>query len=133
MMPQPDVVRAMSESRLSLTQRPARRSWATPTTGFAAYDGIGLWSSTLSTVIGNNIGGFTINAKRYAQIYLDPLTTHDRVVCAEPSDTLLNQGTVSIVNGCRQAAATSDAAPKIATPAGSTAKPGVPKRKPWLR
>src|SRR5260370_36103608 len=119
MMPQPDVVRAMSESRLSLTQRPARRSWATPTTGFAAYDGIGLWSSTLSTVIGNNIGGFTIKAKSYAQIYLDPLTNHDRVVSAETSEKPLNKGTGRIAHGSRRAPPQTAAAPKIATTARS--------------
>lgn len=107
--------------------------WNNTVTGTDGFDAIGLWSSALSSVVGNNVSGFTVDPAGYAQIYLDPSTAHDLVVCAEPSDTALNQGTDNVVIGCQQPAATSDAAAKSAAPAASTSKRDVPKRKPWLR
>jgi hypothetical protein len=107
--------------------------WNNNVTGTDGNDGIGLWSSTLSTVIGNNVSGFTVDPTGYAQIYLDPSTTRDLVVCAEPSDTVLNQGTDNMVIGCQPSAATSETAAKTTTPAASTSKPDVLKRKPRLR
>jgi len=108
-------------------------TWNNTVSGTDGNDGIGLWSSKLSTVIGNNVSGFTVDPSGYAQIYLDPSTTHDLVVCTERSDTVLNQGTDNIVVGCQQPAVTLDAAANSATPPASTSKLGVPKPKPWPR
>lgn len=107
--------------------------WNNTVTGTDGFDAIGLWNSTLSSVVGNNVSRFTVDPTGYAQIYLDPSTTNDLVVCAERSETVLNQGTANSVIGCQQATATSETAAKIATPAASTSQPGVPKRRPWLR
>jgi len=107
--------------------------WNNTVTGTDGNDGIGLWSATDSMVIGNNVSGFTVDSTGHAQIYLDPSTTHDLVVCGEPSDTVLNQGTQNIVIGCQQSAAMTESATRSAVPAASASKPGVAKRKPWLR
>jgi len=93
------------------------------------YDAIGLYGSTFSAVIGNNVSKFTPDSSAgLAQIYLDPSTTHDLVVCAEPSDTVLNQGTNNIVIRCQQQVAASvSVGPAIAMP-----QPNLPKGKPFL-
>ena len=76
--------------------------WNNRITG-TGFDAIGLSGSTLSRVIGNNVSGFTPDPSvGLAQIYLDSATTQDLVVCAEPSDTVLNQGTENIVVRCQQ-------------------------------
>jgi parallel beta-helix repeat protein len=96
----------------------------------SGYDAIGLWGSTSSTVIHNNVSDFTPDAIfGNAQIFLDPGTSHDLVVCAEPSNTVLNQGTNNVVIGCQQL----DAASKSVSPADSKPRQGLPKGKPWLR
>lgn len=94
-------------------------------------DAIGLLGSILSAVIGNNVTGFTPDKSiGVAQIYLDPSTTHDLVVCSNPGDTVLNQGTNNLVAGCQQPEAT------LATPTGnvgptnSESGPNPPRRKP---
>lgn len=75
--------------------------WNNNITG-TGFDAIGLFGSTRSRVIGNNVGGYTPDPTvGLAQIYLDPTTTRDFVVCAEPSDTVLNQGTNNIVIRCQ--------------------------------
>ena len=108
--------------------------WNNTVTGPDGNDAIGLWNSTRSTVIGNNVTGFSVDSTYgLAQIYLDPSTTYDLVVCAERSDAVLNQGINNTIIGCQQPAATSETAAKTGTPASSTPKPDVLKRKPWLR
>lgn len=95
-------------------------------TGTDGYDGIGLWGSSQDVVIGNNVSGFTVDPTvGYAQIYLDPYTTQDLVVCAQPSNTVLNTGTNNLVIGCTavEAAATS------VDPATSKPLPRLPKGK----
>ena len=106
--------------------------WNNTVTGSDGNDAVGLWSSTLSTVIGNNVSGFSVDPTGYAQIYLDPSTAHDLVVCAAPSDTVLNQGTDNMVIGCPKHAAPSNAAAKSATPAASNPKAILPNRNPRL-
>lgn len=92
------------------------------------YDGIGLWSSTYSAVIGNNVSGYMPDPTvGLAQIHLDPATSFDLVVCLNPDDTLLNQGTNNIVIGCQQVATTTEAATGRVIP-GASMPP--PKRKP---
>lgn len=101
--------------------------WNNTVTGSDGVDAIGLWGSTLDTVIGNNVSGFTPDPTVVnAQIYLDPSTTHDLVVCAERSDTVLNQGTNNIVIGCQQSTASAHAAT-------TATRPNLPRRKPPLR
>lgn len=103
--------------------------WNDTITG-TGYDAIGLHGSTYSTVIGNRVNGFTVDPTGFAQIYLDPSTTRDLVVCAVPGNTVLNQGINNIVIGCRQ----SESA--LATPMGnvatsvSAARPNLPRGKP---
>jgi hypothetical protein len=96
-------------------------------------DAVGLLGSTLSSVIGNNLSGFIPDpAVGLAQIYIDQSTIRDLVVCAERSDTVLNQGTDNVVSGCQQPEATPEAAPIRVSPAVATPRPNLPKGKPWL-
>jgi len=104
-------------------------AWNNTVTGSDGYDGIGLWNSSQDTVIGNNVSGFTVDPTGYAQIYLDPYTTYDFVLCSNPSNTVLNQGTNNFVIGCQQL----DPAAKSVSPAAATPRPGLPKGKPWPR
>jgi len=68
---------------------------------------IGLWGSSLCTVFGNALGGFFADpAAGLAKIYLDPATNHSLVFCANPLDTVLDQGTDNkVIGGWQQAAA----------------------------
>lgn len=110
----------------------ATAAWNNTVTGSDGYDGIGLWSSTQSMVIGNNVSGFTVDSSvGYAQIYLDPNTTQDLVVCESPNTTVLNQGANNIIIGCPQPAMTPEAATENLAPAVSTPLPTPPKGKPW--
>lgn len=103
--------------------------WNNTVKGSDGYDGIGLWNSSQDTVIGNNVSGFTVDPTGYAQIYLDPYTTYDFVLCSNPSNTVLNQGTNNVVIGCQQL----DPAAKSVSPAASKRSLGLQKGKPWLR
>ncbi|MGC2468089.1 MAG: hypothetical protein WA517_23060 [Candidatus Acidiferrum sp.] len=106
--------------------------WNDTITG-SGYDAIGLHGSTLSTVIGNNLSGFTPDTSvGLADIYLDPSTTHDLVVCSDPSDTVLNQGSNNFVVGCQQPEATQAAPTGNADPATFPSRPNLPIRKPHL-
>jgi hypothetical protein len=100
--------------------------WNNTVTGTDGFDAIGLWNSTLSSVVGNNVSAFTVDPTGTAQIYLDPATTQDFVMCANPSDTVLNQGTNNIVIGCQKSAASAGAAT-------NAARPNLPRKKPPLR
>jgi len=97
--------------------------------GSNGTDAIGLWNSSRDTVIGNNVSGFSVDPTGYAQVYLDPYTTYDFVLCSNPSNTVLNQGTNSVVIGCQQL----DPAAKSISPSDSKRSLGLPKGKPWLR
>jgi hypothetical protein len=98
----------------------------------SGYDAIGLWGSTSSTVIHNNVSDFTPDAiYGNAQIFLDPGTSHDLVVCAEPSNAVLNQGTNNVVIGCQQLRSSPEAATMSAAPAVSVPGPRLPKIKHW--
>jgi hypothetical protein len=93
------------------------------------YDAVALQNSSFGTVVGNNVSNFSPDSSAgLAQIYLDPSTTHDLVVCAEPSDTVLNQGTNNIVIRCQHpVAATRSVDPPTAAP-----RPNLSKGKPYL-
>lgn len=94
-------------------------------TGVEGLDAIGLHNSSLSTVIHNNVSDFTVDSTvGLAEIYLDPSTSQDLVVCADASDTVLNQGTNNIVIRCQQPTA------KSADPA-SRSQTSLPRRKPF--
>jgi len=78
-------------------------------------------------VANNNVSSFTVDSTSgLAQIYLDPSTTNDLVVCAERSDTVLNQGTNNAIIGCQQSTASAEAAT-------SAARPNILRKKPPLR
>ncbi len=102
--------------------------WNNTVTGTDGFDAIGLYNATHGAVIGNNVGGFTVDSTAgNAQIYLDASTRRDLAVCADPSDTALNQGTNNVVIGC---AAAEDSAILSHTPATSIARPNLPNKKP---
>jgi hypothetical protein len=104
--------------------------WNNTVTGTDGLDAIGLYNSTLGAVVDNNVSGFTFDASvGNAQIYLDPSTTRDLVVCAEPGVTVLNQGTNNVVIGCGTNA---DPASASRTAASSIARPKLPNKKPLL-
>jgi hypothetical protein len=101
--------------------------WNNSVTGSDGTDGIGLWSTTLDTVINNNVSNFTLDPTiGLAQIYLDPSTTYDLVVCAERSNTVLNQGTNNTIVGCQQSTASAEAATSVT-------RPNLLRKKPPLR
>jgi len=94
------------------------------------FDAVGLYGSTYSTVIGNNLSKFVPDPSQgIAQIYLDPGASHDLVVCGERSDNVLDQGTSNTVIGCQQPQASPKAATTNATPALSVQKPALPNFK----
>ena len=96
------------------------------------YDAIGLWGSTFSTVIGNNVNGFTPDpAVGLAQIYLDPSTSNDLVVCSNSTTTVLNQGTNNVVIDCDKLLAAPEAVTNSVDPAASTPGPGPQKGRHW--
>jgi hypothetical protein len=105
--------------------------WNNSVTGPDGYDGIGLWSTTLDTVINNTVSGFTVESGGLAQIYLDPYTTRDLVVCAQPTNTAFNQGTNNTIIGCQPMTPPAAAADSVA-PAVSKPRPNLPKGKPQL-
>jgi hypothetical protein len=88
--------------------------------GSDAFDAIGLSSTTRDIVINNSVSGVTIDSTvGNAQIFLDPGTSQDFVLCATASDTVLNQGTDNAVVRCQQqggapAAALANVAPRVA-------------------
>jgi hypothetical protein len=95
--------------------------WNNTITGSGA-DAIGLWGTTLSAVTKNNVADFTLDPTYgLAQIYLDPATSYDLVVCSNSTDTVLDQGTKNKVIGCALEEATA--------PTTSTPRPNHPRRK----
>jgi hypothetical protein len=100
----------------------------------SGWDAIGLYGSTSSGLMSNNVSGFAPDPSTgsTAQIYLDPSTTHDLVVCAERSDTVLNQGTNNTIIGCQDPRTTPAVATDSVAPAVSAPKPNLPKGKPRL-
>jgi hypothetical protein len=105
--------------------------WSNTITGSDEYDAIGLYSSILDTVINNGVSGVTIDSSvGAAQIYLDPGTSHDFVLCSSPSDTVLNQGTENILVHCQQSGAATAAATPNAAARDVTREPRM--RKPSL-
>jgi hypothetical protein len=83
-------------------------------TSTGTYEAIGLWgnteewaASTGNVVSGNNVKGLSTDPSiGLAQIYLDPYTTDNRVVCARHSDSVLDQGTGNTIVGCDASTAT---------------------------
>ncbi len=110
-------------------------AWNNTVTGSDGTDGIGLWSTTLDAVANNNVSGFTVDSTSgLAQIYLDPSTTNDLVVCAERSDSVLNQGTNNAIIGCQQSAASAASAEDAmsAARAASGTRRSLPRKKPLM-
>jgi len=97
----------------------------------SGWDAIGLYGSTSSALMLNHLSDFAPDPSTgsTARIYLDPTTSHDLIVCAESTDTVLNQGTNNVVIGCQQL----DPAAKSISPSDSKRSLGLPKGKPWLR
>lgn len=96
----------------------------------AAENGISLWGSTQSAAIGNDLNHFTADpAGGLGDIYLDPATSNDLVVCAEPTDTVVNQGNNNIIIGCQQPAASPEAATNAAPANNAASRPAAPTGK----
>jgi hypothetical protein len=109
--------------------------WNNSVTGSDGTDGIGLWSTSFDAVANNNVSGFTVDSTSgLAQIYLDPSTTNDLVVCAERSDTVLNQGTNNAIIGCQQSTASAASAEdaRSAARAASATRRSLPRKKPLM-
>ena len=104
--------------------------WNNSVVGSDGTDGIGLWSTSFDAAANNNVSAFTVDSTSgLAQIYLDPSTTNDLVVCAERSDTVLNQGTNNAIIGCQQSTASAASAEE----ARSAARANLLRKKPPLR
>ena len=103
--------------------------WNNTVKGSDGLDGIALYASTLGNVINNNVSGFTVDPSGYAEIYLDPSTTYDLVVCANPSTTVLNQGSNNLVLGC----GVSVTSKMNAAPNSAVIQPKFSKKKPAVR
>jgi len=101
----------------------------------AGENGIGSWSGTQSAFVGNDLSHFTADpAGGLGDIYLDPTTTNDLVVCAEPTDSVVNQGANNVVIGCQDPAATAaSTATENAVPAVTRPRPGLLKGGPRPR
>jgi pectate lyase-like protein len=95
----------------------------------SGYDAIGLWGSTSSTLIHNDVSDYSPDASfGRAQIYLDPATSRDVVVCSTSADSVLNEGRDSVVVGCQRPATESEA--RSGAPRGLVPHPRLQKAKP---
>ncbi len=94
----------------------------------SGWDAIGLYGSTSSTLMLNNVSGFAPDPSTgsTAQIYLDSGTSRDLVVCAESTDTVLNQGKKNVLVGCQRAATTPEAETRSEAPGSSVPHPRFP-------
>jgi hypothetical protein len=100
-------------------------------TGSDAFDAIGLYSTTLDRVIQNDVSGVTLDSTvGRAQIFLDPGTSHDLVMCSSSSDTVLNQGAENMVVHCEQPGAAAAATAPNAAARATAHEPRM--RKPSL-
>ena len=70
-------------------------------TGAGEYAAIALWGATRGAVIANEVSGLTTDPDvGFAQIYLDPESADNHVVCGGPGVTVLDEGTGNKVTGC---------------------------------
>ncbi len=102
-----------------------------------AVNAISLWGndpssppSTNNVVTGNDVSRFTPDPNPtygIAQIYLDPYTSDNTVVCNRPSDTVFDQGTTNTLIGC-----TKLATPEVTPLVRPTPPTDSLKLKPWL-
>ena len=71
--------------------------WNNTITG-TGFDAVGLVGTSYSMVVDNEVSGFAPDASGgLGQVYLDPSTSHDLIVCAESSDVVVDQGTGNVV------------------------------------
>jgi hypothetical protein len=83
-------------------------------------DAIGIWDGSYASVLGNDVTSF-IASPELAQIVLDGTTTRSVVVCENPEDTVLNQGTLNHVIGCQAVVAAARASTMSTGPTPSVA------------
>jgi hypothetical protein len=79
-------------------------------TATGTFEGIGLWGNVLgwplatgNSVIANDLSGVALDPTpgfAFAQVYLDPYTANNHVVCAGQGVSVLDQGTGNKVTGC---------------------------------
>jgi Periplasmic copper-binding protein (NosD) len=92
-----------------------------------AVDAIGLYGTSFSTVVSNKVDDVTLDpTSGLAQIYLDPTSSFNLVVCASPDDTVIDKGTMNKVIGCEESTGSAQAAP-AALPA--VTRPNPPRTK----
>lgn len=98
-------------------------------------DAIGLWNTSFCTVLGNHLGGFLADPSAgLAQVYLDPATSHNLIFCANPLDTVLDQGADNkIFGGWPMATASAEAFSLKAAPSTSLSRSDPLRRKPLRR
>lgn len=86
--------------------------WDNSVTGSGGNDGIGLWNTSRSSVVGNNVSDFSVDPSGLAQVFLDPSSTQDLVVCLDRSDQVLNQGSKNLIVACGPPTVASAATPR---------------------
>ena len=79
-------------------------------TATGTFDGISLWGNvsgwpvaTGNSIIANDLSGVALDPTpgfAFAQVYLDPYTANNHVVCAGQGVSVLDQGTGNMVTGC---------------------------------
>lgn len=92
-------------------------------------DGIGLWGTTYSAVLGNSVRDFT-PAPDLAQIVLDADTSHSTVVCRTSSDNAMNLGTSNKLIGCQEVGSNAEAFKISPGPSRMNAEPRILRRRP---
>jgi hypothetical protein len=108
--------------------------WNNTLTGSGA-NAIGLWGSTFGYVLGNHLRDFHADpGAGLAQVYLDTASSHNLVVCSDPLDTVLDQGTQNrVLGGWPQPKTESGSSLLKAAPHGSDIQKHPWRRRPSVR
>jgi Periplasmic copper-binding protein (NosD) len=95
-----------------------------------AVDAIGLHGTSFSTVVRNKVGDLTLDPTYgLAQIYLDPTSSLNLLVCSSRDDTLIDKGTMNEVIGCEESTGSAQAAPAASTAHLAVTRPNPPRTK----
>lgn len=92
-------------------------------------DGIGLWGTTYSAVLGNSVRDFT-PVPDLAQIVLDADTSHSTVVCRTSTDTAMNLGTSNKLIGCQEVGSNAGTSRMSSGPSKMSVGPKILRKKP---
>jgi hypothetical protein len=95
-----------------------------------AVDAIGLHGTSFSTVVRNKVGDLTLDPTYgLAQIYLDPTSSLNLLVCSSRDDTVIDKGTMNEVIGCEESTGSAQAAPAASTAHLAVTRPNPPRTK----